>query len=64
MNHVVKQKTILTKYIIMSLDIKQTSIARDLHLSQGQVSKLIAGEQNNPQFNEWIIQRLREVYCN
>lgn len=48
----------------MSLDIKQATIARDLHLSQGQVSKLIAGEQNNPQFNEWIIQRLREVYCN
>ena len=27
MNHVVKQKTILTKFIIMSLDIKQKSIA-------------------------------------
>lgn len=61
----VSQKTILTKYIIMSLDIKQTSIARDLHLSQGQVSKLIAGEQNNPRFDEWIIRQLKEkIYCN
>ncbi len=46
----------------MSLDIKQTSIARDLHLSQGQVSKLIAGEQNNPRFDEWIIRQLREKF--
>lgn len=48
----------------MSLDIKQATIARELHLSQGQVSKLIAGEQNNPKFNDWIIQQLREFYCN
>jgi len=47
----------------MSLDIKQTSIAKELHLSQGQVSKLIAGEKNSPEFNKWIIQRLKEVYC-
>ena len=65
MNHVVKQKTILTKYIIMSLDIKQTSIAKELHLSQGQVIRLIAGEQYNPDFDEWIMHQLKEkVYCN
>ena len=65
MNHVVKQKTILTKFIIMSLDIKQKSIANDLHLSQAQVSRLIAGEQSNPEFDRWIIRQIKEkVYCN
>lgn len=65
MNHVVKQKAILTKFIIMSLDIKQKSIANDLHLSQAQVSRLIAGEQSNPEFDRWIISQLKEkVYCN
>ncbi len=65
MNQVVKKKTILTKFIIMSLDIKQTSIAHDLNLSQGQVSKLIAGEQSNPDFDKWIIDQLKDkVYCN
>ena len=65
MNQVVKKKTILTKFIIMSLDIKQTSIAHDLNLSQGQVSKLIAGEQSNPDFDKWIINQLKDkVYCN
>lgn len=65
MNHVVMQKTILTKFIIMSLDIKQKSIANDLHLSQAQVSRLIAGEQSNPEFDRWIIRQLKEkVYCN
>lgn len=64
MNQMVKKKTILTKFIIMSLDIKQTSIAHDLNLSQGQVSKLIAGEQNNPNFNKWIIKQLKDkIYC-
>ena len=65
MNHVVKQKTILTKFIIMSLDIKQKSIANDLHISQAQVSRLIAGEQYNPEFDKWIMNQLKEkVYCN
>lgn len=65
MNQVVKKKTILTKFILMSLDIKQTSIAHDLNLSQGQVSKLIAGEQSNPDFDKWIIDQLKDkVYCN
>ena len=64
-NHVVKQKTILTKFIIMSLDIKQKSIANDLHISQAQVSRLIAGEQYNPEFDKWIMHQLKEkVYCN
>ncbi|MBR2526170.1 hypothetical protein IKE67_06850 [bacterium] len=64
MNHMVNKKTILTKFIIMSLDIKQSSIASDLKLSQGQISKIIAGEQNNPNFNKWIIKQLKEnVYC-
>ncbi len=64
MNHMVNKKTILTKFIIMSLDIKQSSIANDLKLSQGQISKIIAGEQNNPNFNKWIIKQLKEnVYC-
>ena len=64
MNQMVKKKTILTKFIIMSLDIKQTSIAHDLNLSQGQVSKLIAGEQNNQNFNKWIIKQLKDkIYC-
>lgn len=64
MNHMVDKKTILTKFIIMSLDIKQSSIANDLKLSQGQISKIIAGEQNNPNFNKWIIKQLKEnVYC-
>lgn len=49
----------------MSLDIKQTTIAHDLQLSQGQISKLIAGEQNNPKFDDWIIRKLKEkIYCN
>lgn len=61
----VSQKTILTKFILMSLDIKQTTIAHDLQLSQGQISKLIAGEQNNPKFDDWIIRKLKEkIYCN
>ena len=65
MNQVVNQKTILTKFIIMSLDIKQKSIANDLHLYQAQVSRLIAGEQYNPDFDEWIMHQLKEkVYCN
>ena len=64
MNHMVNKKTILTKFIIMSLDIKQSSIANELKLSQGQISKIIAGEQNNPNFNKWIIKQLKEnVYC-
>ena len=64
MNHMVDKKTILTKFIIMSLDIKQSSIANELKLSQGQISKIIAGEQNNPSFNKWIIKQLKEnVYC-
>ncbi len=64
MNHMVDKKTILTKFIIMSLDIKQSSIANELKLSQGQISKIIAGEQNNPNFNKWIIKQLKEnVYC-
>ena len=41
MNHMVNRKTILTKFIIMSLDIDQKSIANDLHISQAQVSRLI-----------------------
>ena len=49
----------------MSLDIKQKSIANDLHLSQAQVSRLIAGEQSNPEFDRWIIRQIKEkVYCN
>ena len=65
MNHVVNQKTILTKFIIMSLDIKQQSIADELNITQAQVSRLIAGEQNNPEFDRWIIRQLKEkVYCN
>ena len=58
-------KIFLTKFILMSLDIKQIVIANELNLSQGQVSKLIAGEQSNPEFDEWIISKLKnEVYCN
>ena len=65
MNHMVNRKTILTKFIIMSLDIDQKSIANDLHISQAQVSRLIAGEQSNPNFDKWIIHQLEEfVYCN
>lgn len=65
MTRMVSQKTIMTKFILMSLDIKQIVIANELNLSQGQVSKLIAGEQSNPEFDEWIISKLKnEVYCN
>ena len=44
----------------MTLDVKQSTIAKELKLSQGQVSKLIAGEQYNPQFDKWIIKQLTD----
>lgn len=62
LNHVVTEKRFLTKVIIMTLDIKQSAIAKELKISQGQVSKLIAGERTNPKFNKWIIKQLTEKY--
>ena len=62
MNHVVIEKKFLTKVIIMTLDVKQSTIAKELKLSQGQVSKLIAGEQYNPQFDKWIIKQLTDKF--
>ena len=62
MNHLVTEKRFLTKVIIMTLDVKQSTIAKELKLSQGQVSKLIAGEQYNPKFNKWIIKQLTDKF--
>ena len=61
MNHMVSTKKILINVILMTLEIKQQSIARELKLSQGQVSKLIAGEQNNPKFNAWVINQVKNI---
>ena len=47
----------------MTLGLKQTDIARELNLSQGQISKIIAGEQNNPYFDKWIMKKLQKEYC-
>lgn len=61
MNHMVSTKKFLINLILMTLEIKQQTIARELKLSQGQVSKLIAGEQNNPDFNIWIINQVKNI---
>lgn len=47
----------------MHLGLRQRDIAKELHLSQGQISKIIAGEQKNPYFDNWIMDKLRQEYC-
>ncbi len=64
LNQLVSKKTILTQFILMVLGVKQTDIGRELHLSQGQISKIIAGEQRNPYFDKWLMEKLQREYCN
>lgn len=60
----IPKKTILTQYILMVLGLKQTDIGRELNLSQSQISKIIAGEQKNPYFDKWLMEKLQKEYCN
>lgn len=64
LNQLVSKKTILTQYILMVLGLRQTDIGKELHLSQGQISKIIAGEQKNPYFDKWLMEKLQKEYCN
>ena len=48
----------------MVLGLKQTDIGRELNLSQSQISKIIAGEQKNPYFDKWLMEKLQKEYCN
>ena len=48
-----------------SIQTEYPNELNDLHISQAQVSRLIAGEQYNPEFDKWIMHQLKEkVYCN
>ena len=62
MNHMVNAKKFLIGTILMVLEIKQSSIARELHLSKSQIGRLIAGEQNNPQFNDWVVAQVKRIF--
>lgn len=64
MDGLIPKKTILTQYILMVLGLKQTEIGRELNLSQSQISKIIAGEQKNPYFDKWLMEKLQKEYCN
>ncbi|MFI3301164.1 MAG: hypothetical protein R3Y28_07070 [Candidatus Gastranaerophilales bacterium] len=51
-------KEMLIKTCLIACNLKQAEIARTLNISEGQVSKLIKGTQNNERFNLLILSKL------
>ena len=40
------------------LNLSQAETATQIHLSKGQICKIINGEQENPIFNQWLINQI------
>ena len=40
------------------LNLNQAETATQIHLSKGQICKIINGEQENPIFNQWLINQI------
>ena len=46
------------KMTILLLDIRNSEIADELHISKSFVSKIICGERKHPEFDSWLISKI------
>jgi predicted transcriptional regulator len=58
------QKKIIVRLVLTVLNVKPSELARELHLSESQVSKYLAGERKSKDLDLFFIEQIFDLKVN